>query len=599
MARRKNIPVSIRRRTTKKGRGLLNTLINKLPVELHIPGYRFCGPGTKLQKRLDRDTNTRNIADRELAAAASNRLKASDSKLGEKIAAFGVSNIMNMKSKLGMRFKKLRKSKKKGDSLKRKRKITWGVHDKHKVEIPEGSYDIDAIIEYIQNVVGTEDPGAVVKITTNIHTSKIIIKTDQRINFDVEDSLGPLLGFDKKELPAIGTYVSDRRVELLKGFKIEKDRFVGKQFADYDGEKISHYIFKPPFPFNILPPELQQQAKWLSENHHALDWYSGYTPLHLFNKIIENLTREVKDVYVKGSKKAKYIRYFIPQPVTEMDEHPRLCKSTPKCFYHNKNVCFTQRLHTFTNMYTSSKRTTPRRGIMSLKRSLLDDSKTDDESFDVTVAAARNTQRANASLNESFAILNGTFSEISASWIQWQQQSRRGAHEMAKKKKRGGQTTKKKPGAPWQQKPAQIFNRSSRQPPRPEVVLKKTELPQLAEIYTNITHEVDEQHRQLRKDSDDWFAEFRGCLINKCAEFTINMEAKHELLISNIDLVREHQRQLNKIMEGLAKDLDQLDENAVMYSRFADHFPQTVRMFTSVANESSVGEVITQETDLV
>ncbi|KAJ8964117.1 hypothetical protein NQ314_005113 [Rhamnusium bicolor] len=63
MARRKNIPVSIRRRTTKKGRGLLNTLINKLPVELHIPGYRFCGPGTKLQKRLDRGDQGNNLLD--------------------------------------------------------------------------------------------------------------------------------------------------------------------------------------------------------------------------------------------------------------------------------------------------------------------------------------------------------------------------------------------------------------------------------------------------------------------------------------------------------------------------------------------------------
>ena len=37
------------------GNGLVNSLINNLPFELHIPGgYRFCEPGTKLQKRLDR-----------------------------------------------------------------------------------------------------------------------------------------------------------------------------------------------------------------------------------------------------------------------------------------------------------------------------------------------------------------------------------------------------------------------------------------------------------------------------------------------------------------------------------------------------------------
>ena len=36
------------------GSGLINNLINRLPFELHIPGYQYCGPGTRLQKRLSR-----------------------------------------------------------------------------------------------------------------------------------------------------------------------------------------------------------------------------------------------------------------------------------------------------------------------------------------------------------------------------------------------------------------------------------------------------------------------------------------------------------------------------------------------------------------
>ena len=38
----------------RRGKGLLNKVINKLPVELHILGYQYCGPGTKLRKRLSR-----------------------------------------------------------------------------------------------------------------------------------------------------------------------------------------------------------------------------------------------------------------------------------------------------------------------------------------------------------------------------------------------------------------------------------------------------------------------------------------------------------------------------------------------------------------
>ncbi|KAE9543755.1 hypothetical protein AGLY_002151 [Aphis glycines] len=47
-------------RTTRKlksnetDKRFVNSLINSLRVEAHVSGYQFCGPGTKLKKRLDR-----------------------------------------------------------------------------------------------------------------------------------------------------------------------------------------------------------------------------------------------------------------------------------------------------------------------------------------------------------------------------------------------------------------------------------------------------------------------------------------------------------------------------------------------------------------
>lgn len=37
------------------GEGLVDDLINRLPFEFYIPGYQFCEPGTRLQKRLARN----------------------------------------------------------------------------------------------------------------------------------------------------------------------------------------------------------------------------------------------------------------------------------------------------------------------------------------------------------------------------------------------------------------------------------------------------------------------------------------------------------------------------------------------------------------
>ena len=118
-------PYSRRRIVERKGCGLVNRLINALPIELHIPGYNYCGPGTKLSKRLERGdkgvnlldeacrehdiaySKTKNLderhqADIKLADAAHQRYKASDSRFGERAAALGVLGAMKAKVKLGM-----------------------------------------------------------------------------------------------------------------------------------------------------------------------------------------------------------------------------------------------------------------------------------------------------------------------------------------------------------------------------------------------------------------------------------------------------------------------------------------------------------------
>lgn len=113
------------KRRPRRGKGLVNKLISSLPFEAHVPGYNFLGPGTKLQKRLARgdtpingldaaarehdisysktkDTKERNKADLVLADQAWERVKAKDSSLGERVAAYAVTNAMKLKAKLGM-----------------------------------------------------------------------------------------------------------------------------------------------------------------------------------------------------------------------------------------------------------------------------------------------------------------------------------------------------------------------------------------------------------------------------------------------------------------------------------------------------------------
>lgn len=118
-----------RKTVERKGHGLLNTLINKLPFEAHIPSYNFCGPGTKLQERLKRgdrginqldeacrthdiaystskDLESRHKADKILRDQALVRVGAKDSSIGERLTALGIAGIMHGKRKLGMGVRK-------------------------------------------------------------------------------------------------------------------------------------------------------------------------------------------------------------------------------------------------------------------------------------------------------------------------------------------------------------------------------------------------------------------------------------------------------------------------------------------------------------
>lgn len=121
---------------------IVNTAIDALPIELHLKNYQYCGPGTKLRKRLARgdpginkldeackehdiaysnytDTERRSIADRALAEKAWQRVKSSDAGIGERAAALAVTAAMKAKTAVGGGSKRKRRTT-------RRRKVSGG-----------------------------------------------------------------------------------------------------------------------------------------------------------------------------------------------------------------------------------------------------------------------------------------------------------------------------------------------------------------------------------------------------------------------------------------------------------------------------------------
>jgi hypothetical protein len=109
-------------KSEKYGGGIINWTLNNLKLpEMHIPGYNFCGPFTKLEERLERgdkginpldeackqhdiayhnftDLDTRHVADKILQE----RVLSKDAAWRERLAAAAVGGITYGKRKLGM-----------------------------------------------------------------------------------------------------------------------------------------------------------------------------------------------------------------------------------------------------------------------------------------------------------------------------------------------------------------------------------------------------------------------------------------------------------------------------------------------------------------
>ena len=125
---------------TYSGCGLLNTLINKLPVEIHIPKYQYCGLERKLSKRLargDSGINSLNQACKEHDIAYSkNRESGEERSKADKIlanraletvkATNSSSSEKALKSKFGMG---LRKKRKNYTRSKKKQKTGFGLKE--------------------------------------------------------------------------------------------------------------------------------------------------------------------------------------------------------------------------------------------------------------------------------------------------------------------------------------------------------------------------------------------------------------------------------------------------------------------------------------
>lgn len=171
----------------------------------------------------------------------------------------------------------------------RNNKFYYGTKGKY-IEIPEGTYEIDAVSTYLQRaledkwsghkkpLVGGENSKINKKrypiflsIKTNNNTLKCNIKCTAEIDFTKEDSIGSWLGFKPRKLEADIDYESDFPVDIFKVNTICIEcNIVG---GSYVNERQAHilYDFFPTVPAGFKIVENPRNMVYLPINTRVID----------------------------------------------------------------------------------------------------------------------------------------------------------------------------------------------------------------------------------------------------------------------------------------------------------------------------------------
>lgn len=137
------------------------------------------------------------------------------------------------------------------------------------IEIPLGTYDINDINEYVKktltarNILSVTTPGTQIRIRGNNNTQRAEIKTNRRINFASDNSIGSLLGFNPKVIPKNTITESDHIVNINKTNALQI--YCNLSSGSYTNGQPMHvlYHFFPNVPAGFKIIEAPQQPIYL------------------------------------------------------------------------------------------------------------------------------------------------------------------------------------------------------------------------------------------------------------------------------------------------------------------------------------------------
>lgn len=92
------------------------------------------------------------------------------------------------------------------------------------------------------------------------------------------------------------------------GFQDNTNRFIIKEFAMVSERFQCHFVFDPPYGFDVLNFKMKKTACWLTRRYHLINWEERGLPYD--ESLIKVLCKPFPLIYTNGLEKTKFLSEF-------------------------------------------------------------------------------------------------------------------------------------------------------------------------------------------------------------------------------------------------------------------------------------------------